>query len=505
MRLFSAEDRAFARAIARLNYGNPFLPERIEAEREALGGAFQEAGAEWNRRFFLQPDHPNPTRIQEKVEALATRLRDNWQKSGQPARTDAARFEDLVLYMLFHRYCDRFDKAIGDSLDGVNRSERIGFFVTFRRDYEAHLYRPGIPRESLLSPEHVFAAFFQIRRAFHHIHRSLVGGSRPVARLRAAIWQSIFTHDMRRYRRSLYNRMGDFATLITGPSGTGKELVARAIGLSRYLAFDPQSGRFEEDFAGSFHPLNLSALSPTLIESELFGHCRGAFTGAVQDRTGWLEACPAGGTVFLDEIGEIDESIQVKLLRVLQERSFQRLGESTPRRFRGKLIAATNRNLADELNRGTFRRDFYYRLCSDLITTPSLREQIEDEPGELETLVGYIAGRLIGDETDAAGFTREALLWIEKHLGRHYPWPGNFRELEQCLRNLLIRRHYAPPEREAPPGADWMELARAGKLTADELLHHYCARVYAEAGNLEEAARRLQLDRRTVKSRMKRP
>src|SRR4030095_10303350 len=122
-----------------------------------------------------------------------------------------------------------------------------------------------------------------------------------------------------------------------------------------------------EVYAGPFYALNPSALSPTLIESELFGHRRGAFTGAVQDRAGWLEVCPATGTVFLDEIGELDPAIQVKLLRVLQSRTFQRLGDTRDRPFLRKLIAATNRDLGREMAAGEFRKDFYYRLCSDFV------------------------------------------------------------------------------------------------------------------------------------------
>ena len=112
----------------------------------------------------------------------------------------------------------------------------------------------------------------------------------PAARLRGAVWQSIFTHDMRRYRRSLYRRMGAITTLVTGPSGTGKELVARAVGMSRYIPFDAKTQTFSAGFRGAFHTLNLSALSPTLIESDLFGHRRGAYTGALEDRAGWRNA-----------------------------------------------------------------------------------------------------------------------------------------------------------------------------------------------------------------------
>ncbi len=113
-----------------------------------------------------------------------------------------------------------------------------------------------------------------------------------------------------------------------------------------------------------------------MIESELFGHCKGAFTGAVADRQGWLEVCGEPGTVFLDEIGELEHSIQVKLLRVLQTQQFSRVGETKSRSFEGKFIAATNRELELEIQGGRFREDLYYRLCADQIQTPTLREQL---------------------------------------------------------------------------------------------------------------------------------
>lgn len=150
---------------------------------------------------------------------------------------------------------------------------------------------------------------------------------------------------MRRYRRTSYQQMGDFATLIIGPTGSGKELVARAIGLSRYIPFNAASLKFEHDFSETFFPINLSALPSTLVESELFGHRRGAFTGALEHRKGWLEVCPPVGTVFLDEIGELDSLVQVKLLRVLQTRTFNRLGATDTITFRGKIVAATHRNI----------------------------------------------------------------------------------------------------------------------------------------------------------------
>jgi transcriptional regulator with GAF, ATPase, and Fis domain len=318
------------------------------------------------------------------------------------------------------------------------------------------------------------------------------------------VWQSIFTHDMRRYGRVLFDRMADYTTLVIGPSGTGKELVARAVGLSRYVPFDGERETFRAEFSESFFPISLSAMSPTLIESELFGHQRGAFTGAVSDRAGWLEVCPPHGTVFLDEIGELDPAIQVKLLRVLQARTFSRLGETELRRFDGKIVAATNRDLDEEMHAGRFRQDLYYRLCSDIIYVPSLRQRIAADSGEMHQLTLHLAQRLVGDEGPT--LAAEVETWIGEHLGPNYDWPGNVRELEQCLRNVLIRKEYRPSQRRSPSTADPLAEAgaaiREGRWTADELLRWYCTLVYTRTGSYEAAARQLQLDRRTVKAKV---
>ncbi len=506
---FSAAETDFADAVARLVYANPFLPERIEAERDALAADFVREGSEWN----LQPadssaggtgaPQPNLALIRRRVDALVERLAASWPVTGArpPAAADAERFADLVLFAAFHRYCARFDETIATA--EATGAYRAPYFREFATEIERLLRRPGVTLLDECPPEALFAFFFQVRRAFLHIHRSLVGASRPMARLRAAIWQSVFTHDLRRYRRCLYNRMGEFTTLITGESGTGKELVAQALALSRHLPFDVRRGVFAGTPGQLFFPLNIAALSPTLVESELFGHRRGAFTGALADRAGWLEVCPAEGTVFLDEIGEVDASIQVKLLRVLQARGFQRLGESEPRRFAGRIVAATNRDLEAEIRAGRFREDFFFRLCGDQIATPALREQLADSPADLALLVGVIARRLVG-EAEAPAVADEVVSWIQRELGPAYAWPGNFRELEQCVRNILLRREYRPrPATGRRGGApDWDAILASGSWTAEQLLAHYCRSVYARTQNIEETARRLDLDRRTVRAKL---
>jgi DNA-binding NtrC family response regulator len=497
MGVLTDAERSLALAISGLAYCNPFLPERIEGERRALGEEFVASGTLWDG-FGEAGRPPNVAALSELAATLVEQVAGRLRQGARASAEELALYEDVVVYLLFSRWEDDLYRLI----DERSATAPVGFYRRFRQDVERLLQIPGATLMADGDAAHLFAGLFQIRRAFHYIFRHLVGGSPPMVRLRAAVWQSIFTRDMRRYRRALYRRMGDVATLVSGPSGTGKELVARAIGLARYVPFDAERQAFSESFVASFHALSPSALSPTLIESELFGHRRGAFTGAVEDRPGWLEVCPPLGTVFLDEIGELEPALQVKLLRVLHTRTFQRLGDTRDRRFQGKIIAATNRDLAREMEAGRFRPDLYYRICSDLIVTPSLQEQLREDPGERATLVRFLARRIAGDE-EAEGLAVETERWIDDHLGPHYAWPGNVRELEQCVRNVMIRGEYRPPAasgRSAPRRLT--EDVLAGALTAEELLRRYCTLVYAQTGSYLETGRRLGLDRRTVREKV---
>lgn len=378
MTFMTERERGFARALSRVNVANPFLPDRRDAERDALGADFVATGQAWHEYSFNVPA------LNDRAQPLGDHLRARLARGLTPRGEETQLYEDLALYVVFYRHAPALEQLITDP---SKTTQPISAYGRFAKDV-AH-YLPAMREDDFA---HLWALFFQIRRAFHFTFEYILGTSAPAARLRAAAWQSIFTHDLRRYRRALHRHMADVTTLITGRSGTGKELVARAIGLSRYVPFDGVRHVFREDFATSFFPLHLSALPTTLVESELFGHHRGAFTGATQDRRGWLEVCPAAGTVFLDEIGEIDPAVQVKLLRVIQERTFHRLGETRARRFEGKLIAATNRDLPAEIAAGRFREDLYYRLCADVIVTPSLEEQLREAPGDSRSDVAQ-AGR----------------------------------------------------------------------------------------------------------------
>ncbi|HEV2276630.1 MAG TPA: sigma-54 dependent transcriptional regulator, partial [Acidobacteriaceae bacterium] len=210
---------------------------------------------------------------------------------------------------------------------------------------------------------------------------------------------------------------GDSTILIRGESGTGKELVARAI--------HHQSPRAERPFIA----INCAAIPETLLESELFGHERGAFTGAAATKKGKLEVVE-DGTLFLDEIGEMAPFLQAKLLRVLQQREFERLGGTRPLAFRARVVTATNRDLEAAIKSGEFRQDLYYRLNVVSVTVPPLRERREDIPLLALYFANKYAARCKRPFTGVSSAARKLLL--------HYSWPGNIRELENAIEHAMV-------------------------------------------------------------------
>ena len=238
----------------------------------------------------------------------------------------------------------------------------------------------------------------------------------------------------------------DSTVLVLGESGTGKEVVARAIHEASPRAARP------------FVPVNCGAIPTELLESELFGHEKGAFTGAISARQGRFEiAC--GGTLFLDEIGDMSPVMQVKLLRVLQERVFERLGSNASIRSDVRIVAATHQDLEDAVERGTFRRDLYYRLCVFPIEMPPLRERLDD----LEVLVAEIAEHHASQGWPHVRLSRAALTVL-----RGYHWPGNVRELANLIERLAVECGDRCVRPEDLPGrfqqADWIQAALAEEL-----------------------------------------
>ena len=261
--------------------------------------------------------------------------------------------------------------------------------------------------------------------------------------------------------------------LVEGESGTGKELVAHYI--------HQKSDRADKPFV----KVNCAAIPEQLLESELFGHVRGAFTGALKDRQGRFEAAD-GGTIFLDEIGELSSSIQSKLLRVLQTKDFERVGENITRKVDVRVISATNRNLDEALKEGSFREDLFYRLNGVRVKLPPLRERPEDVP----LLIHYFLKKFSKDRDI------EILPEADKVL-RAYRWSGNVRELENVIEraallasNGIINLGHLPEEIRGTTEANNLSLEEVEKVQIKKILQI--------AKDFDEAAAILGIDRATL-------
>ncbi|MDH5299136.1 MAG: sigma 54-interacting transcriptional regulator [Desulfobulbaceae bacterium] len=273
------------------------------------------------------------------------------------------------------------------------------------------------------------------------------------------------------------------AVLIQGESGTGKELVAAAI---------HKQGRRADKL---FVPVNCGALPEHLLETELFGHVKGAFTGALRDKKGRFELAD-GGTLFLDEIGDISPAMQVKLLRVLQDGTFQRVGGEETVKVDVRVISATHKDLRREIEAGRFREDLYYRLCVVPLALPPLRER----PGDIPLLARHFLGRTLEEEgrSDRVVLSAEAM----DHL-RAYPWPGNVRELHNVIRYALVhcreeqvRAVHLPPQFLSGSRSFSIEpsLPVRGRLTVAAVRQALAA----TNGNRLQAARQLGVGRATL-------
>jgi DNA-binding NtrC family response regulator len=477
-----ALDREFFGALADVVFGNPFTPRRDQLIVRLAPGA--PAGDLISDREALARV------VRPKLEPL---LREGRAGFARLSAEDQQMVAPALLYVGYHRAVPHLDALIEKQAE---RSAPLP--VPFGEDIIGGLVESGFDEERATR---YFALYYQLRRGFYFIYRSLAGRSESMRRLREALWNNIFTHDMRGFETALWNRMEDFSTLVLGETGTGKGAVAAAIGRSGFIPFDRARRRFAANFTETFIAINLSQYPESLIESELFGHRKGAFTGAIEHHEGVFERCNAHGALFLDEIGEVSIPVQIKLLQVLQERTFTAVGGRDKKRFGGRVIAATNQSLGALRREGRFRHDFFYRLCSDVIEVPTLRQRIAESGEELELMVRLLVARIAGAEVpELVALVLEAL---EDTLPKGYAWPGNVRELEQAVRRILLTGRYkGEPAGEAPAGGEGAALAEklgAGELGADELLGRYAALLHRRLGSYAEVARRLGVDVRTAR------
>ncbi len=468
----SQEDREFFELISQATFINPFSTERADVDA------------------LLAAASPGSTRaavLEQMLNQLWIRLHRLGERRGSDfAGRDVELFETAALFSTFHRFSPDIDAHIRSQLDAGERA----IVFDSGKAVMTHMVQQGFPESRATR---LLGLMFQMRRAFYFIAQSLVGDSESMRRLREKLWTNIFTHDALLYEKVLWNRMEDFSTFLVGETGTGKGAAAAAIGRSGYIPYNPGTSRFEHSFVSAFNSVNLSQFSENLIESELFGHKKGAFTGAIESHHGVFQRCQQLGAIFLDEIGDVSVPVQIKLLRVLQERVYSPVGGHEEMKFSGRVIAATNRPVDELRETGKFRDDFFYRLCSDVIEVPTLRRRVSENPSELERMVEHLVGRILGSpHPNIVDHVMSAVAPLGD-----YAWPGNVRELEQCIRRVILTREYKPSSSQR--STSLAERFEAADMTADELLGEYCTLLYERLGSYEEVGRRVGLDRRTVR------
>ncbi len=481
IRKFSSEERRFFKTVYHAAFANPFGELREKLDR-TIAGLFPSV----SRRESVD-------RCMEEIDIRVKQL----EKEGC-ATLDAFRGQDqnliraVFLFDIFHKFRDHFDQLIMDQISAGD----VPVKVSFAREAITMLQQRGFPQSC---HDHYFAFSFQLRRAFFFISNSLVGTSPCMKELKRKLWNNVFTSNIEWYDKYLWNRMEDFSTLILGETGTGKGTAAMAVGRSGFIPFDSNKGCFADSFTGTFISLNLSQFPETLLESELFGHRKGAFTGAVEDYPGVFDRCSPHGAILLDEIGEVANHVQIKLLQVLQDRVFAPVGSHVKSRFQGRVIAATNRSMDDIAGGRVLRDDFYYRLSSDVIEMPPLRKRILQEPEELTALLKFTVERIMGTQCDE--LVKKVLRMINRELGNDYHWPGNVRELEQCVKQVMLRRGYEQLQKKKKDDVKHRLIKglEKGDMTVSELTSGYLQLLYDKHGAYEKVARRAGMDRRTVK------
>ena len=476
------EQRDFFNQVSTLAFVNPFSKEREQADCRLLNIA------------------PNTLDIFQRNEKIQALLFTQLQKLQSLDKFLITNYQDKTreamkfswLFYQFHEFQTQFNQFIEDQ----SQAGDTPIELPFAKEIIHHFQQAGFTDSET---EKYIALFYQLHRGFYFINSAISGDCHAIIQLRMRLWNNIFTFDPHWYLDYLCGKMEDFSTLLLGETGTGKSLVAHTIGCSGLIPFNLIKRRFQESFTRCFQAINLSQYPASLLESELFGHKKGAFTGAIDHHQGIFARCSTHGAVFIDEIGDIDIPTQVKLLNVIQDRIFSPVGSREKQRFSGRVISATNQNITKLRKDGAFRDDLYYRLCSDVIVVPSLHQRLQENQEELGRLIADMLNRVI-DNPDSLLISRIEDQ-IRTNVPKHYTWPGNVRELEQCIRRICLTGQYSIAEEinlSSQPNCFTLP-DNASETSAQQLMQHYCRFLYDRHGSYEAVARVTQLDRRTVK------
>ena len=474
----------FLRMVSAAAVANPFGTERDSIDQDLF------------RRLSDRTHQLTTKSIGTATQEILSKSGFGGEKRSSDILSDVGHIcTDAALFAVFHKFMDQFDEFIEEQQESTGKNLKLPFAV----EIASELGRYGF----LAQTEHIVSIFFQMRRAFYFISKLVTGESPCVRELRVHLWRSLFTHDLRFYLAGLHENLENFSILLLGETGVGKSQAAAALGRCAYIPFSIKTSTFSASFLDIYIPANISEYSANLLESELFGHKKGSFTGALESYEGLLGRTHVNGVLFLDEIGELSSSLQVKLLRVLQERVYCPVGSHEQKRFSGRLVSATNADIFSKIKSGAFRSDLYYRLASDVIQIPPLRQRLSESRSEAFEIASRVLARIVREPEPQ--FVKRCLNDVLSQLPKDYSWPGNVREFEQYLRSATLHgsswRQHAPALSSVPVQgeADVVNAWSTAQWSADEMLAAYVKHTFQQLGSYEKVARRLKIDWRTVK------
>ena len=460
---------------------------------------------------------PNPHL--DKLMVLLTRAVSHVGRylAGGGAATD----EQLEIYVGGALYClwietaPRVQALIDD--DAVH----VPWFEAFVTRYRALFGYKGI---TLPDPGHLLALFYQWRRAWYYPATLLAGRSPCAQAARHAVFRAGILGETCHYAGSLYATLHTVPVLITGETGTGKEIAAKSVARSRYIPFNPRTKRFARKHTEDYHIQNLVAVPHELLASTLFGHTKGSYTGANDDAPGLFGLLTEGVVLCFDEIGELPSWAQAMLLRPLQSRDYLRVGEQVARSFDGRPIFSTNRDLEAMVREGKFRADLLERMNLARIHLPSLRQRYQESPDELVHCVRTFVQKVYHTPAEVESWTARVVEALYKDW-QTFPWDRNLRALENYTKRFIFdadgkaapepappppveRRHDTepPPNTRAavtvavPSSGMIGPEAKKGNVSAKRVLRSYLKHLLERnGGSVAKTARDAQMDPRAVR------
>jgi len=462
-----------AEAIFQLGRINPFADARAQWEREALGEE--------------QADDVRAA-LAEVADELADYLRQILSRQAATPR-EREWYAGIVFYTLRERYRGalRESRAARESASD-EPPPAVSSYEDFVRDYESYFRVCGPPMPEVETPAHFFACADQIVRAEDALMQATTGDSVPVRRLRAAVWQSVFTYDALRHRRFLFRAFDSAPIVVRAPVGTEALPVAQAIANSGYLAFQPDVRRFAPG------PIVRSLPLAAILDADIamYGEHRGTEGAFAQARQ---------GTVVLEALDTLSDAQQSELARVVQTGRFRPVGATADEAFEGRIVATTGADLAADVAAGSFDRALYLHLRGDSVIVPTLKQRLDDDKTELKALVRRTLTDII-PELYLDEVAQEVHDEIVKGRGADWPWPGNLLELEQSVRMVLVEGRCVSPDaniRMPSPAGRFVALEQ-GNMSLAEVAYQYCRHVWELQGTYKAAAEVLGIDWRTVKN-----